>query len=346
MASIWYAIAVIAGGYQAIAALASLRVRQRRWAPADFAPGVSVLRPIRKGDEPPAAALESNRNQDYPGEFEVLAGSAAEVTPNRKVGALMDLERRAKHPIIVIADADIRVPRDYLRRVVAPLSEPGVGLVTCAYRAEADTLPGRFEGLGVATDFAPSAFVAPFVGIDEFALGATIAVRRADLDRIGGIAAVKDYIADDYQLGRRIHALGLKCVLSDVIVETRLDGSTWGSVWRHQVRWARTIRLSRGAYAGLPVTHATTWALLALVAGYWPLALALLGVRYAMALTAGWVVLRSSDTLKLWWLIPIRDLWATAVWCAGMFGREVEWGGEALQLDGEGRIIAHRPSNG
>jgi ceramide glucosyltransferase len=343
MAWIWHAIAVIAGAYQAVAALASLRVRQRRTSAPDFVPGVSVLKPIRKGDVPPVAALESNRSQDYPGEFEVLCGSAIEATPNRKVGALIELERQAKHPIIVIADADIQVRRDYLRRVVAPLADPKVGLVTCAYRAVSDTLPGRFEALGVATDFAPSAFVAPFVGIDEFALGATIAVRRADLERIGGVAAVKDYIADDYQLGRMIHALGLKCVLSDVIVETRLDGSTWGSVWRHQVRWARTIRLSRGAYAGLPVTHATTWALLALIAGHWTSAAALIGVRYAMALTAGWGVLRSRDTLKLWWLIPIRDLWATAVWFAGMFGREVEWGGEVLQLDDRGRIIGRRP---
>jgi ceramide glucosyltransferase len=241
--------------------------------------------------------------------------------------------------VVLIADADIRVPRDYLRRVVAPLTEPDVGLVTCAYRASASSIAGRFEALGVSTDFAPSAFVAPFVGIDEFALGATICVRREDLDRIGGISSVGDYLADDYQIGRRIHNLGLKCVLSDVIVETHLGSPNWGDVWRHQVRWARTIRLSRSAYAGLPITHAGTWALLAAVSGRWWLAGLLLGLRYLMAVTAGWFVVRDREVLRFWWLVPVRDWFASVVWVAGMFGRTVEWGGEKLVLDAEGRII-------
>ena len=200
-------------------------------------------------------------------------------------------------------------------------------------------MAGRFEALGVATDFMPSTFVAPFAGVDEFALGATIAVRRPDLDRIGGFAAIADYIADDYQLGRRIHDLGLKCVLADVVVETHLTAARISEVWKHQVRWARTLRFSRAAYAGLPVTHATTWALLALLFGEPWIASGLMVLRYAMAIMAGWVVLRSRDVLKLWWLIPVRDLFATAVWCAGMFGDTVDWAGERLRLDAQGRIL-------
>lgn len=315
----------------------------RRRALPPFSPPVSILKPLRSGDTPPEEALASNRHQDYPSEFEVICAAAQTVTPNRKVGALIDIERRARFDVVVIADVDIRVPPDYLRRVIAPLRDPAVGLVTCAYRATADSFPGRFEALGIATDFAPSIFVAPFVGIDEFALGATIAVRRSDLNRIGGVAAVADYIADDYQLGRKIHDLGLKCVLSDCIVETHLHGSTWASIWRHQLRWARTIRLSRGAYAGLPVTHATTWALLALVFGHYWIVLVLMALRYSAAITAGWFVLRSRDVLRLWWLIPARDVWASAVWLAGMFGNTVEWGGERLKLDRSGRIVRSSP---
>ena len=173
----------------------------------------------------------------------------------------------------MISDGDIRVPVGYLERVTAPLADPRVGLVTCAYSARAETWPARFEALGVATDFGPSTMVAPFVGIDEFGLGSTLVVRARDLERIGGFAALSDYLADDYQLGRRIHALGLRCVLSDVMVETHLPGDSWGEVWRHQVRWARTIRVSRaGGYAGLPIANATVWALLAAVTGRWPIA--------------------------------------------------------------------------
>ena len=135
-----------------------------------------------------------------------------------------------------------------------------MGLVTCLYRPEGSTFAARFEGLGVSTDFAPSALVARLVGVEEFAMGSTLAFRRADLERIGGFEAISEYLADDYQLGARLHALGLKCVLSDAIVP-RIWVERWRDVWRHQVRWARTIRVSKfSGYLGLPVTFATVWA--------------------------------------------------------------------------------------
>jgi ceramide glucosyltransferase len=260
-------------------------------------------------------------------------------TPNGKVGSLIDLERAATHPLLVVNDADIRVEPDYLRRVTAPLADAKVGLVTCLYRPEGDTFAARFEGLGVSTDFAPSALVARLVGVDEFAMGSTLAFRRADLKRIGGFEAIAPYLADDYQLGHRIHSLGLKCVLSDVIVSTRLSGG-WPDIWRHQVRWARTIRVSKFAgYLGLPVTFATLWAVVAAASGEYRAALALLAVRMMMAIEAGWFVLRSRDVVRLFYLVPLRDLFGAAVWLAGLFGSSVDWRGKRLKLDPEGRIV-------
>jgi ceramide glucosyltransferase len=280
-------------------------------------------------------------------------------TPNGKVGVLMDLAAEARYPILIVNDADIRVEPDYLSRVTAPLEDPRVGLVTCLYRVTSDkspgvdhttrsTFPARFEGLGVSTDFAPSALVARMVGVDEFAMGSTMAFRRTDLERITsetasstlrGFAAIADYLADDYQLGHKIHALGLKCVLSDVIVETRLSGG-WSGIWQHQVRWARTIRVSKfGGYLGIPITNATLWAVIAAVAGEWRIALALVAARLLMAIESGWFVMRSREVLRLWWAIPLRDLYAAAVWCAGLFGNSVMWRGRRLKLDREGRIV-------
>jgi ceramide glucosyltransferase len=274
-------------------------------------------------------------------------------TPNGKVGVLMDLAAVARYPILIVNDADIRVEPDYLARVTAPLQDSRVGLVTCLYRVAIvaiDKSPGvdhttgstfaaRFEGLGVSTDFAPSALVARMVGVDEFAMGSTMAFRRADLERIGGFAAIADYLADDYQLGHRIHALGLKCVLSDVIVETSLGGG-WRQIWQHQLRWARTIRVSKfGGYLGIPITNATLWAVIAGAAGEWRVALALIVARLLMAIEAGWFVMRSRDVLRLWWAIPLRDLFAAAVWCAGLFGNSVIWRGRRLKLDRQGRIV-------
>jgi ceramide glucosyltransferase len=120
-----------------------------------------------------------------------------------------------------------------------------------------------------------------------------------------------------------------------------LSAESWRAAWQHQLRWARTIRLSRGGgYAGLPVTYATFWAVVTAACGLWWVALALLAVRFAMAITCGWFVLSSADVWKYCYLIPLRDLWGVAIWAAGLFGDTVEWRGRRLRLDAEGKITA------
>ena len=361
------AIAAIAAAYQVVAVLACMlrrgprsrsgRTHSARMHAMRPQEPVSVLKPVHGLDSALREAIRSHTVLQ--GEYEFLCGvsnpndpalpvlreffrarivDSSTEAPNGKVGVLIDLAAAARNPVLVVNDADIRVEPDYLKRVTAPLEDPSVGLVTCLYRPAAETFAARFEGLGVSTDFAPSTLVARLVGVKEFAMGSTLAFRRADLDRIGGFAAVADYLADDYQLGRRIHGLGLKCVLSDVIVDTHLGGG-WPQVWAHQVRWARTIRITKfGGYLGLPVTNATLWAAVAAAFGRWDLAATLLAVRLVMAWAAGWMVIRSRDALFLWWLVPARDAFAFAVWLAGLFGNSVVWRGRRLKLDREGRI--------
>jgi ceramide glucosyltransferase len=356
---IW--IALVAGAYQVVAILACVFGRRQKTEDRSQESGVrsqnlpaSILKPVSGADSGLRDAIASHVT--LAGEFELLCGvqslddpavavirefpsvrvvECRTQTPNAKVGVLADLAAAARYPILIVNDADIRVPADYLQRVTAPLSDPQVGLVTCLYRARGSTFASRFEGLGVATDFAPSTLVARLVGVDEFAMGSTMAFRRSDLDRIGGFASIADYLADDYQLGHRLHGLGLKCALSDVIVDTRLGGN----VWQHQVRWARTIRVSKFAgFLGLPVTFATVWAALAAALGDWRIAVILLAIRMLMAVVAGWFVMRSRDVLLLFWAIPLRDLFGAAVWIAALGGNTVVWRGKRLRIDREGRI--------
>jgi ceramide glucosyltransferase len=188
----------------------------------------------------------------------------------------------------------------------------------------------------------PSVLAAPLVGVGEFGLGSTLAFRAAQLTQIGGFAALEEFLADDYQLARRIVGLGYRVVLSRLVVETFLGDNDWTGVWKHQVRWARTIRVSRsGGYAGLPVTHAGLWGLAALAAGQWQPALALIGLRIAAGCLAGYGVIRSPLALALP-LIPLWDLWAFAVWAAGLRGKTVEWRGKRLVLSADGRIRESR----
>lgn len=356
--------------YQVLSIFAAFRHLRRRRAEQgrpepDFEPPVSVLKPVHGLDPNTAEAFLSQVRQDYPN-FELLFGvhdesdpAAAEVrrlqrefpdifirliagsepAANGKVGVLMALARHAKHPVWVVNDGDIKVTPDYLRRITAPLASAEIGLVTCPYRANAHTAAARWESLGIAADFMPSALVAPLVGVREFGLGSTLAFRAADLQRAGGFAAIKDYLADDYQLAKRITKLGRHALLSTYVVETSLGDATWLGVWRHQVRWARTIRASKGkAHLGLPITHAGVWVIAALACGMWMPAAALAALRLASgAVTAG-LVLRDRDAASLCWLAPAWDVYAFAVWAASFAGSEVRWRTRRFRIDSDGRI--------
>lgn len=363
--------AAVALAYQAVALAACLaflaRAALRRSKPLpSYTPPISVLKPIHGFDEALEQAIRSHLAQDYP-DYELLLGVQDEhdsalplirsllaghpessarfvicktKTANAKVGTLIDLARAARHGILCVNDADIAAPPDYLRRLAAQLQPPHAGIVTCPYRASASSLAGAFESLGIAIDFIPSTLVAPLVGVKEFGLGSTLCFRRADLTAAGGFEAFQDYIADDYQLARRITALGRHSVMSEVVVDTHMGAPSWRDVWRHQVRWARTIRVSRpGGYAGLPVTHAGLWAIANLAAGNVGAASALWLARSAMGATAGFAVLRHWPALFLTFLLPIWDLWAFLVWAAGLFGRTAWWRGRRITLSRDGRII-------
>lgn len=359
-------LSIAAALYQLIAIIAALRHSRQKPTTNSQPLPVSILKPVYGKDAGFYEAIRTHAREQYP-EFEILFGIRREddpagleierlrrefpalnirlilcttVTPNRKVGSLIDLAREARHPVLIVNDSDISVPAGYIRDVTAPLRDPNVGMVTCLYRAEARDWPSRFEALAVASDFAPSTLVAQMFGVADFGLGSTMAFRRTDLERIGGFAAIADYIADDYQLGHKIHALGLRDIISEVVVSTRMASGSWLGAWRHQVRWARTIRLSGGAgYVGLPITYATLWIVLAAAFGLWWLALALLVIRLAMAMVCGWVLLGSADVWKYCYAIPLRDLAGVAVWAAGLFGHTVVWRDQRLRLDGEGRIV-------
>jgi ceramide glucosyltransferase len=361
--------AALAGTYYLLA-LVTVLLKGRKWRPASSgesvpASGVSVLKPIYGWDPRLALAIASHARQKYPN-FELLLGVRDSDTkaieeirraqhefpscairivpvrttlPNGKVGSLSDLAAAAKYPVLVINDADICVDADYLRRVVEALHDPGVGLVTALYRATANSFPARFEALGVATEFVPSVLVARLLGVAEFALGSTMALRAADLARIGGFAAIGDFLADDYQLGAEITRLGLHVAFADTVVETTLGSGNWAKVWRHQVRWSRTVRVSRtSGYYGYVVTQATFWALVAAAAGFWELAAAVVGVRIAAGVAAAGTAVQDRASLALWWLIPVSDLFKFAVWIAGSVGNTVEWHGMRLRLSPDGRI--------
>lgn len=337
--------------------------------PTPVVPPVSILKPLKGIDPEIYESFRSHCLQDYP-EHEIVFGVSDPGDPaiesvrqlqrefpahrirlvvsekilgaNVKVSNLAQMLAAASYDHLIVNDSDIRVGPDYLRRVVAPLQDSQVGMVTCLYRGvAAATLGSRLEALGISTDFCPSVLAAWQVeGGIRFGLGSTLAFRRADLEKIGGFASFVNYLADDYELGKRIAGLGLTVKLSEVVVETYLPSYRLRDFFAHQLRWARGVRDARlGGYLGLVFTFGFMWGLLALAASRGALwacgALAVtLSLRLAVAVVVGRNVLQDHRVVKNAWLIPLRDLIAAGVWIASLGGHTVTWRGDHFRLKG------------
>jgi ceramide glucosyltransferase len=343
----------------------------RRSGGGAFTPPVTLLKPLKGCDAETAACLESWLRQDYPAEIQVLFGVASpddpagavvrrllaahpnrdaqlvvcgeSLGPNAKVSTLTQLERLARHDLLVVSDADVWAPPDLLREVVNPLSRPETGLVTCFYRlANTAGLAMRLEALGVNADFWSQVLQARNLKPLDFALGAVMATTRPALAGIGGFQALVDWLADDYQLGHRIAKLGRRIELCPVVVECRSAPATWRDVWSHQVRWARTIRACQPApYFFSILGNATLWPLLWL-ASHPTLATAtaagvclLVRMCGALALAGKMDGISSLTPLVL---APLKDLLQVVVWASAFAGRRVTWRGEQHRVLSGGRL--------
>jgi ceramide glucosyltransferase len=341
-----------------------------------FRPAVSILKPVKGLDAQVYQNYASFCQQDYP-TFELLFGVADPRDPvlpilkrlqqdfperrirlitgeaigsNCKASLLHHLAVQARHEVLVISDSDMRVSPNYLRRVVAPLADEQIGLVTCPYRGGAPSgLAAQLEALHMGVTFLPSAVVASQMLRMPFAMGATMALRRSDLSRIGGFEAIADYLADDYQLGARIARLGKRVQVSTYVTTSILGRTTFREQWRREVRWARCTCVCRPwEYPGLLLTFSTPLALTLLMVsgfaaiGWLALAISLL-LRWAVA---WWVTGYSGDWETRRWLIwlPLRDVSSAVVWCTGIVGRSIYWRGEQFALKSDGRMQP-RPSS-
>ena len=278
--------------------------------------------------EDPALDCVRRLQREFPQLDLKITADATQHGTNGKVSNLINMMPFARHDYLVIADSDVQVAPDYLERVVTPLLDEGVGIVTCPYRGvPRPGLPSLLGSMFINEWFMPSVRVAASLGSRTFAFGATVALRRGSLIRIGGFPALASQLADDYRLGELTRRFGLRTVLSDLEVETSVDEAGFGDLLRHELRWLRTIRTVRplgyalsGITFGLPV--ATLGTVLARGA---PGAVVLLAVTVAARVMVDSAPRRSCSLLMQLWLIPLADFIAFALWCWSFVTREVEW---------------------
>jgi ceramide glucosyltransferase len=410
------ALAALAAGLSAVGVVQAVAgwIAVRRFAgqrmvggASGVMPGISVLKPLH-GDEPLLEdALASVCRQDFP-TWQVVFGVrhpqdtalpvvqrvqarfpacdiAVVVDPtghgrNPKVANLINMLPAAKHDVLVIADSDLHVGQDYLRRLVAALEGPGVGLVTTLYvglplppasvRFAAQAHKGRgravhagyaspppLVGLGREADrgwgegslptnlgatqinqyFLPGALLARAMGRQD-CLGATMALRRETLERIGGFPALADHLADDNVLGRLVQGLGLTVALADTVPATTVPETTFAALWRHELRWARTIRaLVPVQFAASVLQYPLVWAGLAILLTWgalWTLAWFVVAWLIRALVAAGIDRSLALANRVPVWLLPLRELMSVAVMIASYAGRAVDWRGHTMQAEG------------
>jgi len=351
---------------------AALAVRSRLKAAAyglpDQAPAVTILKPLCGEEHELYGCLRSFCTQMYP-RFQIVFGVSDGDDPaidvvnrlqrefphldmqiavdrrqhgsSRKVSNLINMMPLARHDYLVISDSDVRVLPDYLARVVSPLLDPEVGIVTCPYRGTPRAgLWSLLGSLFINEWFTPSVRVAAMFGSRSFAFGTTIAMRRQVLASAGGFAAIANQLADDYRLGELTRRLGLRTVLSDVVVETCVDEGTFGDLVSHELRWLRTIRAVRPVgYSLLFITFGVPVALVGclLGGGAWP-ALAMLVITALARVVLHWTVRRRPSSPAHLLVLPLRDGLNLALWAWGFVNRRVHWRDDRYQVTRDGSV--------
>ena len=359
-------------GYLLIIFAARKFFRRQNAAPRDFTPPISLLKPIHGLDPEAYENFASFCHQNYP-QYEILFAVSSEQDPstpvirqviadfpelpirllvgpkkigsNDKINKVCAMARVARHDVLVLSDADIRVGPGYLRAVAAPFCDPQVGAVTSMFTGipMGSVLP-ELEAVYLSTDFMPAVLMARELEGVHFALGATVAVTRASLAEIGGFEALTDEAADDYEIGYRIAARGHRVELVDGTVKTWCCLQDLRSFFIQRLRWAIMARQARPlGYLGLIFTQGLPWTVLAaIVAPTRVMASGFVAAYVILRAAAVWAMgiwgLHDDLLKRRWWLVPVWDVFAFVVWINSLVWSRVRWQGVEYRVAG-GRLI-------
>jgi ceramide glucosyltransferase len=366
------ALALAGSAYMLFAAIRVRAMFGRRAADGAAEPSapVTLLKPLHRDEPGLEAALGTAFAQDYPGEVQVVFGLQDPADPalaiaqrlraahagrdvavvvdprehgtNRKVSNLINMAAQARHDLIVLADSDIAVPPDYLRRVLGPLARGEAGVVTCAYYGAGRAgIWSRLAAMDLSYRFLPSVAVGVSLGLARPCMGSTIALRRETLRQIGGFEAFADRLADDYAIGESVRRAGQRSRVAPVLVAHGCAEQGLSELIAHELRWARTVRgVDPAGFAGSIVTYPLPLALIGvLLAQAAPGALAILAVAL---ICRAWMIRQVEKVAEpvpgAWWLFPARDMLSLIVFVGSFFVRTVQWRGARFRIDARGDL--------
>ncbi len=301
-------------------------------------PNYELLFAVRRGDDP-AIEVVRRLQSEHPGIATELIVTGEPPYPNAKVYSLDRMLAAARHDLVVMSDSDIRVASEFLRGVAAEFADETIALATCPYRAiGGPSVWSALEAEGMNTEFLSGLLLARMLEGMKFAVGPTILARQTMLRAIGGFERLKDYLAEDFMMGKLAAEQGFGVILSRNIVEHRIGSQRLGSNFIHRLRWNRSTRRSRpSGYIGQLFTYPLPIAiiLIAIQPSWWPALIAALAFRAAAAWATSKTVL---DVTPNWWRVAAQDLLSFAFWIAGFFGNTIVWRGRRYRLLADGRF--------
>ncbi|ALK32774.1 bacteriohopanetetrol glucosamine biosynthesis glycosyltransferase HpnI [Burkholderia plantarii] len=308
----------------------------------DYPAPVQYLFGVHDANDDALRAVATLRER-YPQAHITLVADARLYGPNRKICNLVNMLEQAEHDLLCFADSDVCVGRDYLYRIVGALEQPGVGLVTSAYRGI--SAPGLWPRAAAASTnylFFPGVVTGLATKLARPCFGQTIAIRRATLDQIGGLAAFVHHLAEDHAIGEAVRGIGATVSVPPLIVDHACIESTFSALFTHELRWSRTIRAADPlGHLGSALMHPLPFALLALLAsggahGAWWLVAAALAARVALK----WRVDRAlGQPFADLALLPLNDLLQFGIFVASFGMSDVVWRGRRLRVDPSGRLV-------
>ena len=370
-------ICILSLGYLFFASFCMEKFHSTRTNPpstSDFQPPVTILKPVCGLDSETGENLRSFCEQDYP-VFQVIYGVQDENDPavavirenmedhpdrditlvtdqrlhgnNYKVSNLINMLSHAKHGVLVIADDDMRVSRDYLKTIVAPLADDSIGAVTCLYSGSPrGGIVSALNAMFINEWFLPSALISHTLKNNRFCFGATMVIKREILEQIGGLGALVNYLADDYMLGNLVAKLGYKIQLSHFVVENVIKQPDLRSMLSNELRWARTMRTVQ------PLGYTFTFITDTLIAGcllaavlfmdthllVWPVSIvcAVLLIRILFHMRVK-TILGNHQAGSIW-LVPVRDTLTFLIRLVCYTGNRIKWKENSFSVDNTGLI--------
>jgi ceramide glucosyltransferase len=345
------------------------------------APKASILKPVEGAGPNTYETFASFCRMDYPGEMELLVGTIRQDDPavaivqrlraefpernirlvfaelrgtNRKTSIMEAMWRNASGQFLFFSDADVAAPKDYLRRLVPQLAQAEVGCLTCLPRGiEARTLGGKMIALHYGFNYLPQWMLAQQTTGIHWAIGHTMAVPRAVLEKLDGFKNFLDHLADDYELGHRVSQLGLRVIVPPLLLDCVMPPESFAESFTRMRRWKRTIRRSRGLqFPGVIITYPVFWAVILallqpLARWSWSALAAVVLIRWLLAAELQHIV-KMPDWFRAWWLLPVVDVVEGLTFFGAYFGNSIFWAGRRYRLNRDGTlelIPSKKPTN-